>query len=191
MRRWGVLVGLWLASSALAQEARLQDDARLQETLAIQKPFAPLRQVLRAVQDATGVPLHADRAVAEDKVCVLTRERPAHEILTRLAETLRYSWQPSADGKGYRLVQSASERAPRAEPATRLRTVAASTPFRKPLRETVMQLLRRHTRQQLEQLAADPQTADSRPKPKACSKRCSQTRKFIWRCRHWRHYPIP
>jgi hypothetical protein len=153
MRRWGVLVGLWLASSALAQEARLQDDARLQETLAIQKPFAPLRQVLRAVQDATGVPLHADRAVAEDKVCVLTREQPAHEILTRLAETLRYSWQPSADGKGYRLVQSASERA-REQSLLRAYEQWRIDAVQKPLRETV-QLLRRHTRQQLEQLAAD------------------------------------
>ena len=156
MRRWGVLVGLWLASSALAQEARLQDDARLQETLAIQKPFAPLRQVLRAVQDATGVPLHADRAVAEDKVCVLTRERPAHEILMRLAETLRYSWQPSADGKGYRLVQSASERA-REQSLLRAYEQWRIDTIQKPLRETV-QLLRRHNRQQLEKLAADPQS---------------------------------
>jgi hypothetical protein len=84
-------VGFVFWGGLLAQEARLQDDSRLQETLAIQKPFAPLREVLRTVQEATGVPLYADRAIAEDKVCVLTRERPAHEILTRLAETLRYA----------------------------------------------------------------------------------------------------
>jgi hypothetical protein len=154
MRRWGVLVGLWLVSGALAQEVRLQEDARLQETLAIQEPFAPLRQVLHAVQDATGVPLHADRAVAEDKVCVLTRERPAHEILTRLAETLRYSWQPSTDGNGYRLTQPASERA-REQSLLRAYEQWRIDAVQKPLRETV-QLLRRHTRQQLEQLAADP-----------------------------------
>jgi hypothetical protein len=156
MRRWGVLVGLWLVSGALAQEVRLQEDARLQETLAIQEPFAPLRQVLRAVQDATGVPLYADRAIAEDKVCVLTRERPAHEILTRLAQTLRYTWQPSADGKGYRLVQSASERA-REQSLLRAYEQWRIDTIQKPLRETV-QLLRRHNRQQLEQLAADPQS---------------------------------
>jgi hypothetical protein len=156
MRRWGVLVGLWLVSGALAQEVRLQEDARLQETLAIQEPFAPLRQVLRAVQDATGVPLYADRAIAEDKVCVLTRERPAHEILTRLAQTLRYTWQPSADGKGYRLVQSASERA-REQSLLRAYEQWRIDTIQKPLRE-VMQLIRRHTRQQLEQLAADPQS---------------------------------
>jgi hypothetical protein len=156
MRRWGVLVGLWLVSGALAQEVRLQEDARLQETLAIQEPFAPLRQVLRAVQDATGVPLHADRAVAEDKVCVLTRERPAHEILTRLAETLRYSWQPSTDGNGYRLTQPASERA-REQSLLRAYEQWRIDAVQKPLRETV-QLLRRHNRQQLEKLAADPQS---------------------------------
>jgi hypothetical protein len=156
MRRWGVLVGLWLVSGALAQEVRLQEDARLQETLAIQEPFAPLHELLRTVQDATGVPLYADRAIAEDKVCVLTRERPAHEILTRLAQTLRYAWQPSTDGNGYRLVQSASERA-REQSLLRAYEQARLDAIQKPLRE-VMQLLRRYTRQQLEQLAADPQS---------------------------------
>jgi hypothetical protein len=156
MRRWGVLVGLWLVSGALAQEVRLQEDARLQETLAIQEPFAPLHELLRTVQDATGVPLYADRAIAEDKVCVLTRERPAHEILTRLAETLRYRWQPSTDSSGYRLVQPASERA-REQSLLRAYEQARLDAIQKPLRE-VMQLLRRYTRQQLEQLAADPQS---------------------------------
>jgi hypothetical protein len=156
MRRWGVLVGLWLVSGALAQEVRLQEDARLQETLAIQEPFAPLHELLRTVQDATGVPLYADRAIADDKVCVLTRERPAHEVLTRLAETLRYRWQSSADGKGYRLVQPASERA-REQSLLRAYEQARLDAIQKPLRE-VMQLLRRYTRQQLEQLAADPQS---------------------------------
>jgi hypothetical protein len=80
MRICAVLCGVVFWSGLLAQEARLQDDSRLQETLAIEKPFAPLRAVLRTVQEATGVPLYADRAIADDKVCVLTRERPAHEI---------------------------------------------------------------------------------------------------------------
>jgi hypothetical protein len=156
MRRWGVLVGLWLVSGALAQEVRLQEDARLQETLAIQEPFAPLHELLRTVQDATGVPLYADRAIAEDKVCVLTRERPAHEILTRLAQTLRYAWQPSTDGNGYRLTQPASERA-REQSLLRAYEQWRIDAVQKPLRETV-QLLRRHNRQQLEKLAADPQS---------------------------------
>jgi hypothetical protein len=156
MRRWGVLVGLWLVSGALAQEVRLQEDARLQETLAIQEPFAPLHELLRTVQDATGVPLYADRAIAEDKVCVLTRERPAHEILTRLAQTLRYAWQPSTDGNGYRLTQPASERA-REQSLLRAYEQWRIDAIQKPLRETV-QLLRRHNRQQLEKLAADPQS---------------------------------
>ena len=162
MRICAVLCGILLWSGLLAQEARLQDDSRLQETLAIQKPFASLREVLRTVQEATGVPLYADRAIAEDKVCILTRERPAHEILTRLAETLRYAWQPSTDGKGYRLVQPASERV-REQSLLRAYAQARIDAIQKPLRE-VMQLLRRYTRQQLEQLAEDP---NSRLSPKA------------------------
>jgi hypothetical protein len=156
MRICAVLCGVVFWSGLLAQEAHLQDDSRLQETLAIEKPFAPLRAVLRTVQEATGVPLYADRAIAEDKVCVLTRERPAHEILTRLAQTLRYAWQPSTDGNGYRLTQPASERA-REQSLLRAYEQARIDAIQKPLRE-VMQLLRRYTRQQLEQLAADPQS---------------------------------
>jgi hypothetical protein len=156
MRISVVLCGVLLWGGLLAQEARLQDDSRLQETLAIQKPFASLREVLRTVQEATGVPLYADRAIAEDKVCILTRERPAHEILTRLAETLRYAWQPSTDGNGYRLTQPASERA-REQSLLRAYEQARLDAIQKPLRE-VMQLLRRYNRQQLEKLAADPQS---------------------------------
>jgi len=162
MRIGAVLCGVVFWGGLLAQEARLQDDSRLQETLAIQKPFAPLREVLRTVQEATGVPLYADRAIADDKVCILTRERPAHEILTRLAETLRYRWQPSTDGKGYRLAQLASERA-REQGLLRAYAQARIDAIQKPLRE-VMQLLRRYNRQQLEKLAEDP---NSRLSPKA------------------------
>jgi hypothetical protein len=162
MRICAVLCGVVFWGGLLAQEARLQDDARLQETLALQEPFAPLRQVLRTVQEATGVPLYADRAIAEDKVCILTRERPAHEILTRLAETLRYRWQPSTDSSGYRLVQPASERA-REQGLLRAYAQARIDAIQKPLRE-VMQLLRRYNRQQLEKLAEDP---NSRLSPEA------------------------
>jgi hypothetical protein len=162
MRICAVLCGVVFWGGLLAQEARLQDDSRLQETLAIQKPFAPLRAVLRTVQEATGVPLYADRAIADDKVCVLTRERPAHEILTRLAQTLRYLWQPSTDSSGYRLVQPASERA-REQGLLRAYEQARIDAIQKPLRE-VMQLLRRYNRQQLEKLAEDP---NSRLSPEA------------------------
>jgi hypothetical protein len=71
-------------------------------------------------------------------------------------QTLRYRWQPSTDGKGYRLVQPASERA-REQSLLRAYEQARIDAIQKPLRE-VMQLLRRYTRQQLEQLAADPQS---------------------------------
>jgi len=62
MQVYAVLCGVVFWSGLLAQEVRLQDDSRLQEALAIQKPFAPLRAVLRTVQEATGVPLRAYRA---------------------------------------------------------------------------------------------------------------------------------
>jgi hypothetical protein len=84
--------------------------------------------------------------------------------LTRLAETLRYRWQPSADSKGYRLAQPASERA-REQSLLRAYAQARIDAIQKPLRE-VMQLLRRHNRQQLEKLAADP---SSRLSPEAQS----------------------
>ncbi|BCW97055.1 MAG: hypothetical protein WHS44_05180 [Fimbriimonadales bacterium] len=160
MRLVAVFFGLLALGGLWAQEARLQNDSRLQATLKLEKPFTTLRETLAAVQEATGVPLYADRAIADDKVCVLTRERPAHEILTRLAETLRYTWQLSTDGNGYRLAQTASERAREGE-LLRAYERARADAFRKPLFE-MAHLLRRHDRAQLERLNRETLTPEVR-----------------------------
>lgn len=160
MRLVAVFFGLLALGGLWAQEARLHEDARLQATLKLEKPFTTLRETLVAVQEATGVPLYADRAIADDKVCILTRERPAHEILTRLAATLRYTWQLSTDGNGYRLAQTASERAREGE-LLRAYERARADAFRKPLFEMV-QLLRRYDRAQLERLNRETLTPEVR-----------------------------
>jgi len=139
---------LWGAS--MAQEVDLASDAQLQAKLTIQQPLIPLSELLRQIQRETGTPLYADRAIADDKVCVLAYDKPAHEILTRLAETLRYRWTRSNDGKGYRLLQPAVERA-RENALQRAYTQARLEHVRKPLRE-ILNLVSRYTDQQLRNL---------------------------------------
>lgn len=134
----------------MAQEVDLASDAQLQAKLTVQQPLIPLSELLRQIQRETGTPLYADRAIADDKVCVLAYDKPAHEILTRLAETLRYRWTRSEDGKGYRLLQPAVERA-RENALQRAYTQARLEHVRRPLRE-ILNLVSRYTDQQLRNL---------------------------------------
>lgn len=134
----------------MAQEVDLASDAQLQAKLTVQQPLIPLSELLRQIQRETGTPLYADRAIADDKVCVLAYDKPAHEILTRLAETLRYRWTRSEDGKGYRLLQPAVERA-RENALQRAYTQARLEHVRRPLSE-ILNLVSRYTDQQLRNL---------------------------------------
>lgn len=93
-----------------AQAVDLRADSRLEVRLTLAEPLIPLRELLIRFRQATGVPLYAAPEIADDKVCVIAWDQPAAETLTRLAETLRYSWARATDGKGYRLFQPAVER---------------------------------------------------------------------------------
>lgn len=109
--RWLTLFGmLGLFLSAAAQEVDLREDARLETRLTLAEPLIPLRELLARIQQETEAPLFAAPEIADDKVCVLVWDKPTHETLMRLAETLRYRWTHTTDGKGYRLSQSPSER---------------------------------------------------------------------------------
>lgn len=104
MRPFTLWLGiLGLCSIMGAQVVSLADDERLQQQLTLQQLVVSLSELISLVSRATGAPLFVERAIADDKVCVLAYDKPAHEILTRLAETLRYDWRASVDGRGYAL----------------------------------------------------------------------------------------
>lgn len=109
--RWaGALGAVALCTVLSAQPVDLSKDERLQKPITVREPFIPLKQLIADLSKQLGVSLAATSEIAEDKVCVLVRERPAHEALQRLADTLRYEWQPSEATDGYRLYQPHGER---------------------------------------------------------------------------------
>ncbi len=106
-----VLLWAWASCGAFAQETPdLRADARLQEPLSLTEPLISLRDLIQRVQTQTGAPLAVAPEIAEDKVCVLVSDKPAYEILNRIASTLRYRWQWGTNGKTYVLRMPALER---------------------------------------------------------------------------------
>ncbi len=109
--RWaGVLSAIVLGTTLNAQTVDLGKDERLQKPITVREPFIPLKQLLAQLGKELNLSLSATTDIAEDKVCVLVRERPAHEVLQNLADTLRYEWQRSETTDGYRLYLPQSER---------------------------------------------------------------------------------
>jgi hypothetical protein len=90
-----VVVSCWLR--ATAQPAELSQDPLLQRRITVWLKMEPLRDALRTIGKQTGVALRCQDAIADEKVAIFVRERPAHEILTQLAGALRYAWRKDED----------------------------------------------------------------------------------------------
>jgi hypothetical protein len=90
-----VVVSCWL--QATAQPAELSQDPLLQRRITVWLKMEPLRDALRTIGKQTGVALRCQDAIAEEKVAIFVRERPAHEMLTQLAGALRYAWRKDED----------------------------------------------------------------------------------------------
>jgi hypothetical protein len=90
-----VVVLCWL--QATAQPADLSQNPLLQRRITVWLKMEPLRDALRTIGKQTGVALRCQDAIAQEKVAIFVRERPAHEILTQLAGALRYAWRKDED----------------------------------------------------------------------------------------------
>ena len=88
-----VLAVACVGTQATAQPADLSQDPLLQKRLTVWLKMEPLRDALRTIGKQTGVALRCQDAIADEKVAIFVRERPAHEILTQLAGALRYAWR--------------------------------------------------------------------------------------------------
>ncbi|MCS7208291.1 MAG: hypothetical protein NZ874_01840, partial [Fimbriimonadales bacterium] len=100
MRFWAIaLVLLGIGAVVSGQDVpNLKEDTRLQAQLTIREPLIPLRDLVLRIREATGAPLAVAPEIADDKVCVLVADKPAYEVLTRVAELLRCQWQWGVDG---------------------------------------------------------------------------------------------
>lgn len=82
---------------AWAQPADVSQEPDLQRRITVWVKMEPLRDALRTLSNRLGITLRCQDAIADEKVAVFVRERPAHEILTQLAAALRYAWRKDED----------------------------------------------------------------------------------------------
>ncbi len=102
MRQW-LVVGLVVGVVAVAAaQADLSEDSALQKPITLWLPLTTLAEALQAAQEQTGVSLRCQDALREAKVALYVENRPAWEILTRLANLLGYRWRKREEG-GYTL----------------------------------------------------------------------------------------
>lgn len=102
MRKW-LVVWLFLGVVGIAvAQVDLSRDPALQRSITLWLPLATLAEALQAAQEQTGVSLRCQDALREAKVALYVENRPAWEILTRLANLLGYRWRKREEG-GYTL----------------------------------------------------------------------------------------
>ncbi len=157
--RWGwafclIVAGAW----AGAQSPDLGQDTRLQKPITVQEPLIPLKQLFQQLSAQLGLTLSAAPDIAEDKVCVLVKERPAHEVLRRLAETLRYEWQRSDTTDGYRLYQPNRERV--REALLRQALLLARRQLMEPALRALINLARRYSPDELRRMNTEAERSD-------------------------------
>lgn len=90
-----------LLSASHAQPVRLSEDPLLQKPITVWLKLEPMREALQTIARETGVALRCQESIAQEKVALFVENRPAHEILTQLAQLFRYEWR--SDPKGYTL----------------------------------------------------------------------------------------
>ncbi|OYT74159.1 MAG: hypothetical protein CFK49_09795 [Armatimonadetes bacterium JP3_11] len=95
---WGLML---LLSASHAQPVRLSEDPLLQKPITVWLKLEPMREALQTIARETGVALRCQESIAQEKVALFVENRPAHEILTQLAQLFRYEWR--RDPKGYTL----------------------------------------------------------------------------------------
>lgn len=90
----GLLLPLFLAGGASAAPPPnpLEQEERLACPIVISVKEQPLVDVVARVGKETGVALAASEEVADERITLFVRQRPAHELLTRIAQHLDYSW---------------------------------------------------------------------------------------------------
>jgi hypothetical protein len=129
----------------------LSKDERLQKLITVREPLIPLKPLLTQLSKELDVSLSVSPEIADDKVCLLVRARPAHEVLQRLADTLRYEWHPSQATNGYRLYQPLPDRS-REQQLRQALLQARRQAFERPLR-LLIDLARRYRWEELSALS--------------------------------------
>src|SRR5438876_3557933 len=111
MRRWRsplVLISMFLTASAppvagAAPGAPKQEkDPRLLHKVTLQQKGVALSDFCAELQAQTGVELSASRAVADEKVTVFVKDRPARDVMREVARLFNDFWSRSGSEGKYR-----------------------------------------------------------------------------------------
>ncbi len=106
LRVWLFLLLTSIYAFCLAQEpANLRDEPQLQKRLSLRAKLQPLQEFVRVVAEQTGVRLGIDKRYEQEKITLFVKERPAWELLERVAEVVDLEWR-SAETGGYFLARS-------------------------------------------------------------------------------------
>lgn len=100
-----ILLGCALALASAAPQADLSLDDRLKPPVTIEASFKTMKEVLDDLAQRTGVALGIQDDLREDLITLYAKERPAHEVLARIA--LHFGWEWRKTDEGYTLAQSA------------------------------------------------------------------------------------
>ncbi|MCW5947808.1 MAG: hypothetical protein KIT74_12345 [Fimbriimonadales bacterium] len=88
-----------LAGLALAAPFQLSSDPLLDKRVTYSTSTAPIREVLEELSAATGAKLRVVGAFSDDLVVLYVKDRPAHEVLSKIAT--HFDWQWTKDEAGY------------------------------------------------------------------------------------------
>lgn len=83
------------------QSAELSADPRLKDPITIQAAAESCETVCRKLSELTNVTFKTLDYSKDDLIVLYAKERPAHEVLTRLAK--HFGWEWTKDGNGYLL----------------------------------------------------------------------------------------
>src|SRR5579862_3334148 len=86
----------------VGQGVDLESDARLKKSITLHEEIISLADLGAELNQMTGVPVFVRHRVADRKVTIVFKDRPAAEAMNRLATCMLMSWQRTT-GNGYEL----------------------------------------------------------------------------------------
>lgn len=125
----------------------LQSESRLSAPITLRLRQAPLCDLAALVSRETGVSLHTSEDTADERVTLFVRERPAREVLLKVAEHFDYSWVVQRAGEKRKLVLIQDLAAKRREQALRPDPARDVEYFRNALERLVREASRPEVRQ--------------------------------------------
>jgi hypothetical protein len=99
------LLACALSLVSAVPQADLSLDERLKSAITVEASVKTTKEVLDDLAQRTGVSISVQDDLREDLITLYAKERPAHEVLARIAQHFGWEWRKTEDG--YTLTQSA------------------------------------------------------------------------------------